>query len=142
MSKIRQISLFFLLMAVAVLLAGRLLPHHHHTIRVDGVEALEVVCWGNVHCVYCEYHHHERCEQHEDKESRCPTDSDIIFEPHDDVCRIIQKSESVSPIFSALLFNDEVKVYPSSLHRRLQSVNLKIPDVFSLVKRLRAPPFV
>lgn len=134
----RIISSFFVLMALVVLLVGRVLPHHHHVTYVaDNITPIAVTCLG-VHCHNADACNHSECTHHDHDESLCLDSDNILFEQHSGNKKIVYGTQI--PILFVLSV-PEYTIYKKYFSHKFQVyLYPKIPDETSLLFSLRAPP--
>lgn len=133
---LRTISLYLLSVAMTLLLAFRVLPHHHHTLHLPGTLAtVETMHLGAESCDGEESHQH-------DSSCDCPGEKILYYTlPCDDI-------ETYKFLFSCefspiLLVEQEKLQSPASAPAHAPPyIVLKIPDKHIAGISLRAPPAV
>ncbi len=135
----RIISSLFVIVALIVLLIGRVLPHHHHvTYIAENITPITVICLGT-HCHDTATCNHTDCTHHNHEGSVCLDSEKILFEQHNEHCKIVHGMQS--PLLLALPQYD-LPVVEQTCCRKLQVyIYPKIPDDTFFSSGLRAPPF-
>lgn len=134
----RLISSFFVLIALTVLLIGRVLPHHHHVEYIAGNGSGITVVHFGVHCHDDHTCEHGGCNHHNHSEASCPGGENIVFEQ----CKI---EYTAMPVVQPTLFWAPCSLELPVIGRTICSnrpiyINPKIPDEASHPFALRAPP--
>ena len=132
--RLRAISLCLLLVAMVMLLACRVLPHHHHTLHLSGALAdVELMHFGADCCGSEDSHTHgQECE--------CPGEKILYYtSPCDDldafkVRMVCDFSPMILPVSECLSLQAAART-PVPIYKIP-----KIPDKYVGVLSLRAPP--
>ena len=134
--RMRAIYLYLLSAAMVVLLACRVLPHHHHTLHLPGaLAAVELMHFG-ADCCGCEdsHAHGSECE--------CPGEKILYFTaPCDDPDAF--KMRMVCDFSPMILPVSEWQSQQAVVRTPLPIYKIpKIPDKYTVTLSLRAPPAV
>ena len=135
--EMRKISCTFVLAAILILLAFKILPHHHHALHLP--ETLS--CIATMHIGVEECDNDDGHGHHHDHETECPG-SGIFYTTCPDEEHIPTKA-AISHELSPFIAEERRTIVPSvavTITQRYK--NPKIPDDKPATAALRAPPTV
>lgn len=131
----RKISTLFVLMATMLLLVIKILPHHHHTLYVPGVDkALTTLHFGTEHC------EHAADDDHHDTSDGCHGNHLAYTACKDTEVYKITYNYDFSPALQPQYVEVRCEQVVVSLFS-FYKIH-KIPDTAFRVVSLRAPPTV
>lgn len=136
LGKMRVISSLSLSVVMLLLLTLKVLPHHHHTLRLSGSDTIvETMHFGTEECEDGCDSSHDHCEKCPSEHTYCLSKAceELDYYKYTQECNF-----SPSILFSlvaavCLSSGDTVHAPPY--------INLKIPDSETQILSLRAPPY-
>ena len=136
---LRKTALFSVLVAFAVLMGERIVPHHHCGEDLPAGNVVAVTHFGYGECGECEHAHGADGHGHEHDEEQCCGDTEFYTRQSDNGPDLIKKA-LLQPLISIAV--------PSLLSASPQYSNsdeeflyiLRIPDRGTMSASLRAPP--
>ena len=134
--RLRTISLYLLSAAMTMLLAIRVLPHHHHTLHIPGTLATVEYMHLGAECCDCDgsHTHDDSCE--------CPGEKMLYYTaPCDDLDTY--KPQPSCDLQPMIIFYAEEQFLQASAPAHAPPFKIpKIPDKGTGTHSLRAPPTV